>query len=267
MSQLTVGADGQLYGTTQLGGAANMGTVFKVTTNGVLTTLASFTNSANALPVSGLLRASDGNFYGCTQGAVFKVSPDGLLTTVASLMPLDGLNPQAGLTLGPDGNFYGTTRAGGSNNFGTIFRLRPGGTLTRMFAFNVTNGAFPQSTIDSRQGREFLRHHHLRRQRELRGNRLSIFHQRNIDHPRVVRQYQQWLQPGLPVVVRPQRQSLRYHSDIGPRPPRHGVSGHHQRRPDDSHQLQRPEWCHSQGRPGDGGRRQFLWDDGERWGQ
>ena len=147
MSQLTVGADGQLYGTTQLGGAANLGTVFKVTTNGVLTTLASFTNSANALPVSGLLLASDGNFYGCSQGAVFKVSPDGLLTTVASLMPLDGLNPQAGLTLGPDGNFYGTTRAGGSNNFGTIFRLTPEGTLTRMFAFNGTNGAFPQSTL------------------------------------------------------------------------------------------------------------------------
>ena len=147
MSRLTVGADGQLYGTTQLGGAANMGTVFKVTTNGVLTTLASFTNSANAQPVSGLLLASDGNFYGCSQGAVFKVSPDGLLTTVASLMPLDGLNPQAGLTPGPDGNFYGTTRAGGSNNFGTIFRLTPAGTLTRMFAFNVTNGAFPQSTL------------------------------------------------------------------------------------------------------------------------
>ena len=62
-------------------------------------------------------------------------------------MPLDGLNPQAGLTPGPDGNFYGTTRAGGSNNFGTIFRLTPEGTLTRMFAFNGANGAFPQSTL------------------------------------------------------------------------------------------------------------------------
>jgi uncharacterized repeat protein (TIGR03803 family) len=147
MSRLTVGADGQLYGTTQLGGAANLGTVFKVTTNGVLTTLASFTNSANALPVSGLLLASDGNFYGCSQGAVFKVSPGGLLTPLASLLPLDGLNPQAGLTPGPDGNFYGTTRAGGSNNLGTIFRLTLGGTLTRMFAFNGTNGSFPQSTL------------------------------------------------------------------------------------------------------------------------
>ena len=155
MSRLTVGRDGQLYGTTQLGGAANLGTVFKVTTNGVLTTLASFTNTANAQPVSGLLRASDGNFYGCTPGAVFKVSPGGLITTVASLMPLDGLNPQAGLTPGPDGNFYGTTRDGGSNNFGTIFRLTPAGTLTRMFAFNLTNGAFPQSPLTLGQDGNF----------------------------------------------------------------------------------------------------------------
>jgi hypothetical protein len=65
-------------------------------------------------------------------------------------MPLDGLNPQAGLTPGPDGNFYGTTRAGGSAIL-VKFSPHPEGTLTRMFAFNGANGAFPQSTLTPRR--------------------------------------------------------------------------------------------------------------------
>jgi uncharacterized repeat protein (TIGR03803 family) len=78
LAELTPGADLQLYGTTQQGGAsASLGTVFKVTTNGVLTTLVTFSNFPNAAPQSGLLLASDGNFYGCSQGAVFRMTPGG----------------------------------------------------------------------------------------------------------------------------------------------------------------------------------------------
>jgi uncharacterized repeat protein (TIGR03803 family) len=36
------GSDGNSYGTTEYGGANSRGTVFQVTTNGVLTTLVSF---------------------------------------------------------------------------------------------------------------------------------------------------------------------------------------------------------------------------------
>ena len=51
-SRLVLGADGSLYGTTFYGGSSNLGAVFRVTTNGVLTTLVSFagTNGANPVP-------------------------------------------------------------------------------------------------------------------------------------------------------------------------------------------------------------------------
>src|SRR4029078_9592418 len=94
-SELTVGADGQFYGTTQQGGSADLGTVFKVTTNGVLTTLVSFTDPANGSPESGLLLASDGNFYGCSQGSVFRMTPGGILTQLVSILSRNGILPKA----------------------------------------------------------------------------------------------------------------------------------------------------------------------------
>src|SRR5213078_4387933 len=96
-AELTPGADGQLYGTTLQGGSANVGTVFKVTTNGVLTSLASFTSAANGMPQAGLLLASNGNFYGCSAGTVFRMTPGGALTTVVSLYPRRGGQPAGAL--------------------------------------------------------------------------------------------------------------------------------------------------------------------------
>ena len=65
---LVQATDGNIYGTTEYGGNAacdgGCGTVFKVTPSGRLTTLLSFTNSAN--PVAALIQATDGNFYGTT---------------------------------------------------------------------------------------------------------------------------------------------------------------------------------------------------------
>src|SRR5579862_1348587 len=58
-----------------------------------------------------------------------------------------GIHPEAGLALGPDGNLYGTTRDGGSNNFGTIFKVTADGALTSLFSFNGTNGAAPQGGL------------------------------------------------------------------------------------------------------------------------
>ena len=43
-----------------------MGTVFKVTTNGTLTTLVSFNGTNGAYPHAGLTLGNDGNFYGTT---------------------------------------------------------------------------------------------------------------------------------------------------------------------------------------------------------
>jgi uncharacterized repeat protein (TIGR03803 family) len=85
------GTDGSLYGTTQYGGTTNYnaqtgtygyGTVFKIRTNGTLTSLYSFTGTNDgANPHAGLAQGSDGSFYGTTQyggvvgaGTVFRLT-------------------------------------------------------------------------------------------------------------------------------------------------------------------------------------------------
>ena len=79
------------YGTTESGGAANAGSVFKLTPSGTLSVLHSFEGSDGFTPYAGLVRAPDGNFYGTTggsgsgaaiSGTVFKVTPAGKLTTL-----------------------------------------------------------------------------------------------------------------------------------------------------------------------------------------
>ena len=85
-SALTLGPDGNFYGTTGNGGVNNNnGTVFKITSGVTLTTLHSFNGTDGAFPYSGLVQASDGNFYGTTDGGgadsfsgtVFKISAGG----------------------------------------------------------------------------------------------------------------------------------------------------------------------------------------------
>lgn len=80
---LVQASDGNFYGTTALGGANHVGTLFKITPAGSLTTLYSLSGSLaeGAGPFSALVQASDGNFYGTTAlggahhwGTVFKFS-------------------------------------------------------------------------------------------------------------------------------------------------------------------------------------------------
>jgi uncharacterized repeat protein (TIGR03803 family) len=85
---LTLGNDGNFYGTTEEGGSDGVGTVFKVTTNGTLTTLASFNWSNGAYPQAGLTLGNDGNFYGTTEeggsdgvGTVFRLILSPVITS------------------------------------------------------------------------------------------------------------------------------------------------------------------------------------------
>jgi uncharacterized repeat protein (TIGR03803 family) len=99
----------------------------------MLTTLYSFTGGADGeTPQAGLVRGSDGNFYGTAQsggtnggaGTLFKITTQGALTPLYSFTGgNDGANPEAELVQGSDGNFYGTTINGGQGGAGTIFRL------------------------------------------------------------------------------------------------------------------------------------------------
>jgi uncharacterized repeat protein (TIGR03803 family) len=138
---LVQGSDGYLYGMTSLGGTNGKGSVLKISTNGALTTLHSFTGGNDgACPRAGLVQGSDGYFYGTTEyndlfstpwgntfsgvGTVFRISSSGAYTSLYSFTGgNDGANPFAGLVQGSDGSFYGTTYAGGTNGYGTVFRL------------------------------------------------------------------------------------------------------------------------------------------------
>jgi uncharacterized protein (TIGR03437 family) len=158
-SPLVQGIDGNFYGTTEIGGVNNGGTVFKISPGGTLTTLYSFCSQANCAdgsdPKGGLIQASDGNFYGTSsgggstdQGTVFKITPGGMLTTVCSIHGYpDGVYPYAGLIEGSDGNFYGTTHDGGGAGYGTVFKITPGGVLTTLYSFGGPDGENPGAKL------------------------------------------------------------------------------------------------------------------------
>lgn len=164
---LTLGKSGAFFGTTAYGGSnytgvnTGNGTVFQITTNGLLTTLAFFNGANGSTPLSGLAQASDGNFYGTTLfggthnlGTVFQITTNGSLTTLTSFDGTNGSNPSGGLTQGSDGSLYGTTAFSVANgtNFGTIFNITTNGTLTTLVCLNGTNGR--NAFSDMRLGRD-----------------------------------------------------------------------------------------------------------------
>jgi uncharacterized repeat protein (TIGR03803 family) len=152
--------NGDLYGASYGGGAYNYGSIFRVSSNGIVTRLVSFTGTNGARPFAGLTSGSDGNFYGTTAyggpnyrgaiggvllvpGTVFKVDTNGTLTTLVAFNRTNGASPEAQLLLGADGAFYGITISGGGGGAGTIFRMTIDGTLNTLVAFGGTNGAAP----------------------------------------------------------------------------------------------------------------------------
>ena len=152
-AKLIQGGDGDYYGTSSSGGSSGMGTVFKMTPGGAMTTLVNFTGANGNAPQAGLIEGLDGNFYGTTSGGnsaygtVFRMTPDGVLTTLASFTGIDGSKPRAGLVQGIDGNFYGTTSEGGSVAKGTAYKLTPTGTLTTLVHFTGSNGSNPEGSL------------------------------------------------------------------------------------------------------------------------
>jgi len=76
---------------TYYGGTFGDGTIFKVTTNGALTSLFSFDGTNGLHPLASLTRGTDGNFYGTTteggtygDGSIFSMTTNGILTRLFS---------------------------------------------------------------------------------------------------------------------------------------------------------------------------------------
>jgi uncharacterized repeat protein (TIGR03803 family) len=151
-------AQGNLYGTTNLGGAQGFGVVFELSpsagtwTETVLYSFAGQPDAAN--PVNGLLIDQAGNLYGTAynggvvnKGSVFELSPTGAGTwterVIASVNSMYG-----GLATDAAGNIFGTT-------YTTVFELSPNGTgdFTRntIFTFDpakaATQGYEPNGTL------------------------------------------------------------------------------------------------------------------------
>ncbi len=140
------GSDGDLYGTTDSGGTAYDGVIFKIDKRGDETVLYNFTGgSGGAGPFGGLIQDPAGNLFGTTEfgggydcadrngcGTVFELDTTGKETVLYRFTgKRDGMDPLAGLAMDSAGYLYGTTEYGGDHECnnglgcGVAFKLKP----------------------------------------------------------------------------------------------------------------------------------------------
>jgi len=145
-ARVSIGPDGNLYGTTTYGGAANNGVVFRLqpppsfcrafSCPWTETVLYSFEGGGDgAQPTYGdLTFDAAGNIYGTTPtsgghgcGMVYELSPSNGHWTETILYRFqcgeDGNQPYAGVIFDSTGNLYGTTAAGGASGEGVVYKL------------------------------------------------------------------------------------------------------------------------------------------------
>ena len=132
-------SDGNFYGTTWGGNAADDGTVFRMTPEGTLATLVRFNGVNGEAPYAGMIQASDGNLYGTTAISVFKLTLNGVLTPIVTFNGTNGSGCYSSLVEVNDGNLYGTT-SGGDYGYGTVFKITGLNLLPSFQSITLSNG-------------------------------------------------------------------------------------------------------------------------------
>ncbi len=169
VGSLIADANGDLFGTTEQGGANGVGTVFEIAKTaggyaGAPTTLVSFNNTNGALPGGSLIADANGDLFGTTEagganddGTVFEIAKTagGYASTPTTLVSFNGANgasPDGSLIADANGDLFGTTSGGGANGIGTVFEILKtaagyASTPTTLVSFNGTNGASPDGSL------------------------------------------------------------------------------------------------------------------------
>jgi uncharacterized repeat protein (TIGR03803 family) len=159
LGPLTLARDGNLYGTTNQGGAYGCGTIFRLTPPDRHTVLHSFGFGDGCQPKAGVIQARDGNLYGTTEtggswGTVFRADLAGNVTTLHAFGAYGetGQRPLSELLEAADGFLYGTTKQGGpaganTSGRGVVFRLSLGGSLEVVHAFSGPDGSTPWNGV------------------------------------------------------------------------------------------------------------------------
>lgn len=155
-----VNLKGTLYGTTQLGGKRNNGSVFGITTSGSQSVLHEFDGKDGSDPRANLT-AVEGALYGTTYyggstdtGTVFAMTTSGTETVLHNFEGgTDGALP-LGAVLGVHGLLYGTTSSGGIKDYGTVFSVAPsGGKYRVVYKFQGgTDGEYPYAGLTELKG-------------------------------------------------------------------------------------------------------------------
>ncbi|MCK1494931.1 hypothetical protein IVB14_32120 [Bradyrhizobium sp. 180] len=166
---LIMDAAGNLFGTTEGGGANRDGTVFEIVKSGSSyssspTTIATLSSTTGIYPVGSLIMDAAGNLIGTTSsggtnsdGTIFEIVKNGssYSSTPTVLVTFNGTNgagPVDSLLTDAAGNLFGTTSSGGANNDGVVFEIvKSGGsyssTPTILASFSGTNGANPHGNL------------------------------------------------------------------------------------------------------------------------
>ncbi|HZT41292.1 MAG TPA: choice-of-anchor tandem repeat GloVer-containing protein [Chthonomonadaceae bacterium] len=157
---VTFDSKGNIYGTTWYGGSNGSGTLFEYSpSTNTFTNLYSFSGTGGADLTGGVV-ISGTSLYGTTYyggqhgyGIVFRLNLPSATKPLTfqvlhSFSYADGANPFGNLVLGSDKNLYGTTVLGGTNGYGTVFKISPSsGTLTTIHNFTYSDGYEPIGSL------------------------------------------------------------------------------------------------------------------------